>query len=88
MMLRHMTEHNCLRWRLPEFMPRVYSRILLRVLGIRQERLQDISEEDLYREGAFQYNRFAFLWNETYQGTEFSWSFNPLVWVVNFERAS
>jgi len=39
------------RWRSPLFMPRWASRLSLRVLSVRVERLQEISEEDAISEG-------------------------------------
>ena len=38
-------------WQSPYFMPREAARLFLRVTGVRVERLQDISNEDVLREG-------------------------------------
>lgn len=40
------------RWRPSIHMPREAARLFLRVTAVRVERLQDITEEDVYREGA------------------------------------
>lgn len=81
------------------FMPRVASRILLEITGVRVERLQDISEEDALAEGVFAWWReteqaasdhpapgliFRDLW-ESINGSD-SWAANPWVWVVEFKR--
>lgn len=75
------------------FMPRWASRITLDVIGVRVERLQDISPEDCLAEGISGYATagrgplqtcYADLW-ESINGPE-SWSANPWVWVVKFKR--
>lgn len=82
-------------------MPRFASRILLEVTGVRVERLQAISNDDAYAEGAADWaaeivrngNKFpsaqrAFqaLW-ESINGPE-AWAANPWVWAVSFRRLS
>lgn len=84
-----------LRWRPSIHMPRWASRLTLRVTDVHVERVQDISEEDARAEGAsggvpWLYEdetyrtAFCHLWSDTY-GPE-SWTANPWVWVVSFER--
>lgn len=86
----------------PPNLPRWASRLTLRVKDVRVERLQDISEDDARAEGVYslcggycaggadaEWNataRAAFegLWIDTY-GAE-SWTANPWVWCVSFER--
>jgi hypothetical protein len=75
-------------------LPRHASRIILKVLRIRAERLQDITEEDAKAEGvipmletapsATDLHRHAFksLWQSIYG--ESSWDENPWVWVCEF----
>ncbi len=41
------------KWRSPLFMPRRAARIIRRVVGVRAERLQNISDEDVEAEGAY-----------------------------------
>ena len=75
-------------------MPRWACRIVLEVTSIRVERLQDISEEDALAEGVewngpgdswnLPVDKFKSLWVSLY-GLD-SWSSNPWVWAVNFER--
>lgn len=84
------------RWRPSIHMPRAFSRIDLEITGVRVERLQEISDEDLCAEGIQEwidrgidhdgYPRDAFrsLW-ESINGPG-SWALNPWVWVVEFRR--
>lgn len=85
---------NDLRWRPSIVMPRWASRITLEVTDVRVERLQDISEGDVWAEGAIEsgefeegYSAVGFfreLW-ESING-EGSWDANPWVWVIDFEE--
>ena len=66
------------------------SRITLEITGVRVERLQEISNEDIRAEGACTRASvthrvdFQSLWESVY-GAE-SWAANPWVWVVEFRR--
>lgn len=79
-------------WSPSMFMPRRASRLDLLITGIRIERLQDISEADAKAEGVIfkpgitnSYRQaFANLWAEI--NGEGSWSANPWVWAITFER--
>ena len=88
------------RWRPSIHMPRWASRINLDVIGVRVERLQEISEADALAEGALQpwtgldrgsdtrtaRSEFEALW-ASINGAE-SWAANPWVWVVEFKRVT
>ena len=74
-------------------MPRWASRINLLITGIRVERLDDISQHDARCEGIVDHHNvgqekylFSRLWRDIY-GEE-SWSDNPWVWVIEFERVA
>ena len=84
-------------WKPSIFMPRQASRITLEIVGVRVERLQDISDFDAYKEGAeskasrvtgpycMSYvEGFKQLW-ESINGPD-SWDQNPWVWVVEFKE--
>ena len=83
-------------WRPSLHMPKEAARIFLRVVNVRVDRLQNITEDDAFAEGAqttasFQSTRFVFrdIWDKTISEknkTSFSWDANPYVWVIEFER--
>lgn len=77
------------------YMPRKYSRISVRVIDIRVERIQDITEQDAISEGAESgwsglknpyKSGFAELWDSINEKRGYGWYENPWVWVVDFER--
>ncbi len=91
-----------IKWRPSIHMPREAARIFLRVTDVRVERLQDISDKDLLREGEEPYIRadgmfdrrntktsFIGMWNSTLKPKDrplYGWAANPWVWVIEFER--
>lgn len=84
------------RWCPSIHMPWEIARIFLRVTGVRAERLQDISGEDIRAEGVlgthFQAptrGAFADAWNRTIKPKDmavYGWDANPWVWVIEFQR--
>jgi len=89
------------KWRPSIHMPRWASRISLEVTGVRMERLQDISTEDIRAEGvddgmtnprmgkrhdASMRMAWQALW-ESINGPD-SWAASPWVWIVEFKRVS
>lgn len=87
-------------WRPSIHMPRWASRINLEVTGVRVERVQDISAEDIVREGiestgtlhwyfaeTKRRENFIIFWNKINAKRGHSWESNPWVWVVEFKRA-
>ena len=84
-------------------MPRAACRIVLEVIGVRVERLQDISRADIRAEGlqcppelasddaSPNYRDwFPTAWQELWEAINGagSWTANPWVWVVEFKRVS
>ena len=88
------------RWHPSIHMPKEAARIWLKVTDVRVERLQDITSEQIGREGVeVEYphvlngeeKRYAFstLWNSTIKKSDLGqhgWDANPWVWVIEFER--
>lgn len=91
--------HERVPWKPSIHMPKEVARIWLKVTNVRVERLQDITSEQIYREGTeveepFVLNgeekRYAFsvLWNSTIKKSDldrYGWDANPWVWVIEFE---
>lgn len=86
-------------WRPSIFMPHWASRITLEITGIRIERLQDISLDDMRAEGVRPDTEASLLWRETLAANfrtlwdeingarGYPWSSSPWVWVVSFVAA-
>ena len=85
-------------WQSPYFMPREAARIFLRVTDVRAERVQEITEEDAWKEGCPEehipdkYPRsdvwFYELWQTLNAKRGYGWYANPWVWAISFERIS
>ena len=87
-------------WHPSIHMPKEATRIWLKVTNVRVERLQEITSEQISREGVeVEYphvlngeeKRYAFLtlWNSTIKKSDidrYGWDANPYVWVISFER--
>lgn len=87
-------------WKPSLFMPKEAARIWLKVTDVRLERLQEITSEQICREGVeVEYphvlngeeKRYAFsrLWDSTIKKSDldrYGWNASPWVWVIEFER--
>lgn len=88
------------KWKPSIHMPKEATRIWLKVTNVRVERLQDITSEQICKEGVEveepyvlngEEKRYAFssLWNSTIKKSDidrYGWDANPYVWVISFER--
>lgn len=89
-----------MKWQPSLHMPKEAARIFLRVTNVRVERLQEITSEQICKEGVEvedpyvlngEEKRYAFsnLWNSTIKKSDidrYGWDANPWVWVIEFER--
>ncbi len=83
------------KWRPSIFMPRWASRITLKITEIRVERVQEISYEDIRKEGIeksitdvsldMKLN-FINLWDSINAKKGYGWDEKPWVWTIEFER--
>lgn len=90
------------RWHPSIHMPKEAARIWLKVTDVRVERLQEITGQDVLKEGlnshvhpqasyfdGNQREMFEKLWNSTIKKSDldrYGWDASPYVWVIEFER--
>ena len=89
------------KWNPSIHMPRRASRITLKVTEVRVERLQDITAEEVIKEGCqltgeiflspqeerpVLVNKFERLWDSLYAKRGYGWEVNPFVWCISFKR--
>ena len=88
------------KWKPSIHMPKEIARIFLKVTNVRVERLRDITETQVRKEGFRDYlaadDTFypsGYYFRQTWDGTikkqdldKYSWEANPWVWVIEFER--
>ena len=92
--------HERVPWRPSIHMPKEAARIWLKVTNVRVERLQEITPQGAWKEGArcsclhpvpdCAGNKTAFvnIWNSTIKKSDidrYGWDANPWVWVIEFE---
>ena len=73
------------KWRNPMSMPRKYSRLTLKIVNVRCERLNDISDDDYHAEGYDSIVTFVETWDKMNSKRGFDWYSNPYVWVLEFK---
>lgn len=90
------------KWCPSLFMPKEAARLFLRVTNVSVARLQDITEDEIIKEGLgrepldevgsdFFRGMFSDLWDSTIKKAdldEYGWDANPWVWEIEFERIS
>ena len=87
-------------WKPSIHMPREAARIFLRVTNVRVERLRDITETDVRKEGFSDHFDietdtfypcgyfFKHTWNNLNAKRGYGWDTSPWVWVIEFEKIS
>lgn len=76
-------ESKSLCWRSPIFMPKDAARIFLKITKVDYQKLHEISDDDLMREGYSDVYKFIDQWNSV-NSRCYSYDKNPYVWVINF----
>jgi hypothetical protein len=76
------------KWKPSILMPRWASRIDLKVVSVRAERVQSITHEDALAEGCSGTEEYASGWDRTYDETGLRWKDNPWVLVIEFKVVS
>ena len=81
-----------LKWRPSIHMPKEAARLFLKVTDVKVERLNDISNDDVSKEGFNEdvyfcpIEGFSEIWDNIYAKRGLEWNFNPWVWVITFEK--
>lgn len=95
---RLLLNYDDVKWHPSIHMPKGAARIWLKVIDVRIERLQDITETQAQAEGCTSglltgpctaRGQFENLWNSTIKkpdADKYGWSANPWVWAIEFER--
>lgn len=95
---RLLLNYDDVKWHPSIHMPKGAARIWLKVIDVRIERLQDITEKQAQAEGCNSglltgpctaRGQFEKLWNSTIKKSDidrYGWSANPWVWIIEFER--
>jgi hypothetical protein len=74
------------------FMPKWVARTWLEVVSVRAERLQDITEDEIWAEGLcptsedLAYLEWINLWDSINAKRGYSWEINPWCWVLSFKQ--
>lgn len=94
---KKMRESYGYKWKPSLHMPKDAARIFLKVTDVRVERVQDITEMQVVKEGfssnfdmetdTFYPNGYFFVktWDNIYKDKGYGWGKNPFVWVIEFE---
>ncbi len=94
------TMGSTIEWDPPNFRPSIYmprwaSRITLEITDVKVERVQEITSQSVWFEGAprngtesvqDQRDWFEKLWNSIYEKKDFGFDKNPWVWVIEFKK--
>lgn len=81
------------KWHPSIHMPKAAARIWLKVTDVRVERLQEITEEQLRKEGFIPevqgHFKFKWTWDDIIKKSDidrYGWDANPYVWAIEFEK--
>ena len=82
--------HKLGKWRSARFLHKWASRITLEITEVRVERVQEITFDDVYREGIPRWlgsrPLFIKLWDSLNAKRGYGWEVNPWVWCISFKK--
>ena len=75
-----------IKWRSPRFMPRAAASAYIKIVAVRPERVQEISDADVVAEGFKDSWGFVYYWDAMYKNDPIKgYDANPWVWAYTFE---
>ena len=73
------------KWRTSIYMPKAIAKLWLKIVDVKCEKIRDITDEEICREGLKSRREFIHVWNKLNVGRGYGWLDNPWVWAITFK---
>jgi len=73
------------KWRSPLFLKEIFARYFIKITGVGAQRVNQISELDVTKEGVGNLVTFILLWDRLNKKRGYEWKSNCWVWVITFK---